>query len=351
MVGLSAALVGGAHLDGWAHQHLAITRETIFTPWHALLYSSLAAVTTFLILCAAWTGARPWQWFRALPRGYGLSLAGCLAFGIGGVLDLVWHLVFGIEVSFQALISPTHLVLMVSAGLIASGPLRAAWAGRSAGASWPAVMSATLTLSMLTFFGQFDHPFTSQWSAAPQPSILTAEAGEELGVLGVLFATACLMAVVLLLARRFTLPFGSLTFLMGVNALFVTLIHNADPVVVVAVVGGFAGDVALAALRSRPRGTLDLRVVAVVVPVVTYALYFRGIQVFDGIWWPVHVWVGTIALAGLAGWLLSWLVAPPAIPEPNPSRSVGPQSMSLPALEGGVGPGARLEYETAPEPV
>src|SRR5262252_11193077 len=86
MVGLSAAVAAGAHVDSWAHGHVAATLETFFTPWHALLYASLAATMAFLVVCAAWTGARPWEWARALPDGYALSLAGCVLFGIGGVL-------------------------------------------------------------------------------------------------------------------------------------------------------------------------------------------------------------------------------------------------------------------------
>jgi hypothetical protein len=168
-VGLSAAIGVGAHVDSWAHGHVASTLETFFTPWHALLYASLAATTVFLVVCAARTGARPWEWGRALPDGYAISLLGCVLFGIAGVLDMAWHLTFGIERGFQALISPTHVGLMVSAGLIVSGPLRAAWRrpGRTIG--WPAIASATLTLTTLTFFGQFDHPFRSRRSGRRCP--------------------------------------------------------------------------------------------------------------------------------------------------------------------------------------
>ena len=63
---------------------------------------------------------------RMLPTGYGLSLVGCALFGLGGVIDMFWHLRFGIEVSLQALISPPHLLLMAALGLIVTGPLRAA---------------------------------------------------------------------------------------------------------------------------------------------------------------------------------------------------------------------------------
>src|SRR5215472_11871770 len=314
MVGLSAAVAAGAHLDSWAHGHVAATLETFFTPWHALLYASIAATTGFLVVTAAWTGARPWDWARALPDGYALSLLGCVLFGVAGVLDMTWHLTLGIERGFQALISPTHLMLMVSGGLIVSGPLRAAWRrpGRSIG--WPAIASATLTLTLLTFFGQFDHPFTSQWSALPQPPI-PSEPAEELGILGLILYTGFLMGVILLLVRRFDLPVGSLTFLMSVNAVFVTTIKGADPVILIGVVGGVVADLLLLALRPSAWRPAQLRTFAFLVPAVLYALYFAALLRVDGVWWPVHLWAGAPLVAGLTGLLVSLLVVPPAVPE------------------------------------
>jgi hypothetical protein len=309
MGGLCTLLVGGAYVDAWAHNHLGSTLETFFTPWHGLLYSSMAAITAFLVLSAAWTGARPWEWGRALPGGYALSLAGCFAFGVGGILDLTWHLIFGIERSFQALISPTHLILMGSSALIVSGPLRWAWRSQRRRAGWPVVVSATLLLAMLTFFGQFDHPFTSQWAAAPQPAVPTAMA-EELGILGVIFHTALSMTVVLLLIRRFELPRGSLTVILGSTSLLVTFIHSFDPIFLMGVIGGFVGDVLLATLRPSAARPVRVRVLASVVPVVIYALYFRALFVSDGVWWPVHLWTGAIVLAGATGWLVSLVVIP-----------------------------------------
>jgi hypothetical protein len=337
VVALSAAIVAGAHLDSWAHGHIAATLETLFTPWHALLYGSLAATTAFLVLSAAWTGARPWWWGRALPDGYALALLGCLLFGVGGVLDLAWHLRFGIERGFQALISPTHLVLMVSSGLIVSGPLRAAWRrpGRSIG--WPAIASATLTLTLLTFFGQFDHPFTSQWSAMPQTN-LPVEAAEELGMLGIILHTGLLMGVVLLLVRRFDLPPGSLTFLVGVNAVFVTMIKGADPIILVGVLGGVAADMLLAALRPAPDRLAQVRLFGFLVPLMLYALYFYGLIRVDGVWWPVHLWAGAPVVAGLTGLILSLAVLPP----PAPAASTAAQGAARPRGTG-VGPAARRD--------
>jgi hypothetical protein len=316
MVALSAAVAAGAHLDAWAHGHLASTLETFFTPWHALLYASIAVTTGYLVVRAAWTGARPWEWGRALPDGYALSLLGCILFAASGVLDMAWHLTFGIEVGVQALISPTHLLLMLSGGLIVSGPLRAAWRRPGSRIGWPAVASATLTLTLLTFFSQFDHPFTSQWSVPPEPNF--PGLAEQLGMLGVIVQAGLLMAVVLLLVRRFALPFGSLTLLMGVNAVFVTLIKGADPIILVGVLGGVAADVLYALLRPSAARLDRTRVFAFLVPLALYALYFAALLRVDGLWWPVHLWAGAPVVAGLTGWLLSLVVLPPREPATLP---------------------------------
>ena len=59
----------------------------------------------------------------AIPIGYGTSVAGVVVFMAGAIGDMFWHIIFGIEVSIDALLSPTHLLLLIGALLILSGPL------------------------------------------------------------------------------------------------------------------------------------------------------------------------------------------------------------------------------------
>jgi hypothetical protein len=47
-------------------------------------------------------------WGRTLPPGYGLSFVGVLMFGAGGMSDVLWHRLFGVEQSLEALYSPSH---------------------------------------------------------------------------------------------------------------------------------------------------------------------------------------------------------------------------------------------------
>ena len=70
MTGLGAALVVGAVIDGWAHNHDP-GLETFFTPWHALLYSALLVNGVVLGL----------RWLAGLRRG--LRCAGRCRAGTG----------------------------------------------------------------------------------------------------------------------------------------------------------------------------------------------------------------------------------------------------------------------------
>ena len=309
-VAIAAAIGVGAHIDAWAHNHLPSTTETFLTPWHALLYTSMAAMTVFLVVTAAWTGARPRDWGRALPDGYALPLLGCIAFGVGGVLDMTWHLFFGIEATFSALISPTHVLIMAGAGLIASGPLAAAWRRPDRRCGWPAVASVAFVLAALTFVGQYYHPFTSRWAVAPSGAVPAAIA-EQLGILEVIFQSALLMGVLLPVVRRLDLPFGAVTVVMTYDVVMVTVIHQADPIILIGVVTGVAADLLLLALRPSPTRTRELRVFAFAVPTLLFALYFAYLLAGGGVWWPVHLWAGAPVLAGLTGVLISLLVAPP----------------------------------------
>ena len=116
-------LVLAVFLDGWAHINLP-SLETFFTPWHAALYSGMLAT-------AAWTAVVIWRnrtpgqpLLQAIPPGYRGTAAGVILFGTAGGLDLLWHELLGIEVSLDALVSPTHLLLGFSLFLILGTAVR-----------------------------------------------------------------------------------------------------------------------------------------------------------------------------------------------------------------------------------
>lgn len=315
-VGFSTWLIIGLFLDGWAHNHER--PETFFTPWHAVFYSGFVAV-------AAWMWTR-YRRHGGVPEGYGLGFLGVVLFAVGGVADMAWHLVFGVEVRLEALLSPTHLLLFASGLLILSSPLRAAWSDTSEDAPFlPALLSITLVTSTVSFFLMEFSPFLTQaasgnayrFFATPYSSYLTREVELE-GFASILLATLVLLGPTLLLLRRWRPPAGSLTLLFTVVAVLTSALQGFDGVrtVLAAVAGGMAADLVVGALEGV-RVATRMRVVGFAVPLVTWLVYFAVLALTSGVAWSVEFWAGITVMAALAGLGLAVLMTlepPPATP-------------------------------------
>ena len=321
--------VGGVFLDGWAHNH-GMVDQTFFTPWHAVLYSGFA-VTSAVILGAVILNLRAgYPWSEAIPRGYPLSLVGTLIFAVGGVGDLIWHTLFGIEMDIAALLSPTHLLLALGLALIITGPLRAAWWRYERGiCDWamalPAVLSLTFLLSLFTFFTQYADPIVHSYADKQ-----TTGEGQALGIVSILLQSATLMSILLVAVKRWRLPFGAFALMFAVNDASKAVLAPASPVVAVMIIGGLTGLVVdLLYRRWQPaiERPTALRLFAFGVPVVIYTIYFAGLFVANGIVWTIHLWAGSIVLAGIVGWLLSYLALPP---RENPVR---PSPAAIPTIK------------------
>lgn len=168
MIALACLFVAGLWVDGWAHFHGQVD-DSFFTPWHFLFYSSFGIVATFIAYHQWRNSNQGYAFRRALPKGYWLSLIGVGVFAVGGVGDMIWHTLFGIEGGSEALTSPTHMMLGVGMMLIASGALRAAWqrAGEQQGwrALGPTVISMTLITALMGFFTSYAHPLVTPLAA------------------------------------------------------------------------------------------------------------------------------------------------------------------------------------------
>ncbi len=338
MVVVSVWWLGGLFIDGWAHSNIP-QLETFFTPWHAVLYSGYLAVAITLIVkilqnlrqsAVSTGGTAPSlvmlvrnnlpgnRWTQAIPTGYELSLLGVAIFGVSGIGDLTWHIIFGIERSTEALLSPTHLGLALGIGLALSGPLRAAWRRSGGTPSWrqlgPAILSLTFTFSLLTFFTVYASPLITPW-----PIIDTSNSPNR-GITDILLITALTMGCVLLALRRWRLPFGTFAFMFGLNgALMVVFSPNSLLVSVpTALLGGLAADIAYRILQPSLDQTTSVRLFAFLVPVMFYALYFVDLAIVGpiifqgGIIWSVPFWAGAPVIAGITGFLLSYVMIPPA---------------------------------------
>jgi hypothetical protein len=220
--------------------------------------------------------------------------------------------------------------------LIASGPLRAAWYQPQASQAtrWRAILSLTL-LAIFSFFTSESHPFDHPWAsvrlrplaldatalglpAMPAASVGSQELAETLGMSSILIQSGVLMGLLLLMIRRWGTQFslGRLAFVFALNGVGMGVFHGTPWAGPVALVAGVVADRLYRWLQPDTGRPQRLRLWSAMVSVVLYSLYFLALLLLGGIWWPIHLWAGGIALAGVTGWLMSYLILPPALPEP-----------------------------------
>ncbi|MCY4526540.1 MAG: hypothetical protein OXB89_08010 [Anaerolineaceae bacterium] len=320
---LAAWVLLGGYVDGIAHVHGA-TDDTFFTPFHLLLYTGMLAKGIFLAGMQLRNVSRGHSWLRALPRGYLTSLVGIVMMATSGFLDFLWHTAFGIEADIEASFSPPHLLLALSALVFMSGPLRALWGRTEAQRGWaqlfPAIVSALLVWSIFSLFTQFAHAISwvELYTAAGAPGSLFVR--DHALTARVIIPAILMNAILLLLLRRWPLPFGAVTFLLLGNSLLMFLLRSAGYggdnwwILLAALIAGVIGDLLLRGLQ-RPRiAALPLRVFAFLLPFSYFAAFFVILQLTGGIWWSIHMWTGVSVLAGAFGLGLSYVAVPPPLP-------------------------------------
>ncbi|MEE8600912.1 hypothetical protein [Euzebya tangerina] len=322
---LGSWLLVGLFVDGWAHSNLN-ELETFFTPWHALFYSGFGAT-------AGWIGwvvyRRQSQGIRgaaAVPRGYDLAILGLVIFGLGGVGDMIWHTIFGIETGLDALFSPTHLLLFAGILLILSTPLRRAWA--DSGTRWsslrhfgPALASLTLvvaaTMFMLMFLSPLNTDVSPEWLG--EVSAFEADLYPVVAAAALIVTSAVLVASVVVTGRRWVLPRGAIPVMWTSVAVLAGAMEEYDePEAVIALVaGGILVDVLVGRLqdRSGPRPRVlsnrQTWLLGVTIPLILWIPYYAVAGLRDGIGLEVEFWTGNIMWAAMSSGLLALVIAPP----------------------------------------
>ena len=328
-------LIAGLFVDGYAHNNLRGTLETFFTPWHAVLYSGFTACATWiawLVFGQARAGRRG---LDAIPIGYEWGLAGVFIFGLGGLGDMIWHTVFGIEVGTSALLSPTHLMLLTGGVLILGSPLRSAWLNADVAraptllAFLPALLSVFGAYSFIVFMHMYLWGVTSVPDTKGYVDWLVLNGGNQTleqlhrqAASGILFSNVIMIGAALLLLRRFKTPFGTFTLLYGVNTLMMSLMLDGNPAfsfTIPALMAGLIADTLVRVLEPRPERIVAWRVFAGVVPLLIWGFHFAGIAwLGGGIGLNREFWTGITVMAALSGLLLSVLVTPvPVAHEPR----------------------------------
>ena len=312
MATASLWLGAGIFVDAWYHFHNDV--ETFFEPAHGLLYAGLLAAYVFTGIALVHYHRLGRPWLHALPAGYEVTLAGlaiCLA---GGLSDMVKHTLWGFEEGFNALLSPTHLLIGAGMFFICAGPIRAAQARapRTLTGQLPMLISAASLLELLHWGTQFifvseaariNAPLAPASSAHDVLTLLTlAYYKQGIGLLAVLVQSLLLAGFALYLKRRFTLTAGALTLFMVLGNVFIAGAHSNDVGQFVAVV---AASLACGVVGDAMRVGYAF---AFAVPAVYWSVYLAVLAAtMGGIWWTPDVTAGSILFAGLVGVFLNAL--------------------------------------------
>jgi hypothetical protein len=307
-------LIIGIFLDGFAHNHGAV--ESFFTPWHAALYSGFlaSAIWIFWLTYMNKSELQVSSWFRAFPRGYGLGVAGVFLFLVGGICDMIWHIIFGIEVGIDALLSPTHLLLFSGALLILSSPFRAAWTSKQNASQtfkefFPTLLSIALVMSIIAFFLMY------AWAFNLNLFMLEEQDAKERAFVDFLITTQLLVIPVFLLFKRWKLPWGAVTFLFGFETTLMAVLFGfngrSSASILIVIVAGVVGDFLLRNAHNSQSGLLKLRLFAFFIPILIWSLFFVNERRYYAMDWPPELWGGTIFLCGLCSLGISVLVVPP----------------------------------------
>jgi len=301
-------MIVGLFLDGWSHIHHR--PETFFTPWHGVLYSGFLAGVLWFAIDQRGDRAEP-----GLVGGR-VTAAGLLIFAVAAAGDFLWHALFGIERNVAALLSPTHLLLMLGGAMMVTAPVRDAWSVRSPRAArwrqfWPVVGSLTLTVALLLFFLQYLSPFRADIVAQPVVnSFRFVSENEEIRTIGsVLVTTVVLVGALLFTLRRWDPPPGAFTVVLVVPAVAMSGLAGFErlPLALCALCGGLVADLLVEA-------DVPSRWLAAAVPVAVWLPYFVVFKVAYDLQWTIHLWLGTVFLAAFTGVGLSLLTEPPPLP-------------------------------------
>ena len=310
----------GLHLDGWAHT--ANKPETFFSPWHFILYSGFGAAVAYFTFRGVV--------LKKQTEGDRLTTAGLVVFIAGAVGDGIWHEIFGIEVDLEALLSPTHLALMIGGLMMLGIAYRSSRRNDPPGAPADVSLIVTMTLgaALVMFFTQYFSTFAFR---GLESSPGRDEFWEIHAIGSVFVTTAVLLGLTFLLVRRWHTPRFTFMLAYAVLATAHVAMEGRDGAwwqVPAAAVAGLLTDT-LVRRVDPARSEVRARILSLAGPFVTTALWLLAVHVDRGMHWPAELWTGTIVLACLEGAGLGLLTfsshdGAPAADEPTPTAVASP---------------------------
>ena len=339
--------------DGLLHNNLTGI-DSFWSGAHIMMYAGLIGLGVWIgRIVLRYQSDRRGLDFSAIPSGYTLALVSLPLAAISGPADFAWHSAFGFENQIDSTYSPPHQGLFISGALLAAIPVASAWQRREFAPSLrthlPALLSVTVLVAVALFVVHQIVPFYAAAATtedfqrdiagradayAPGGEAVHEEGlykalthyGDEAfpyyyfsihqAVAGILLFTAVLMAGVLLMRRRWRVPFGSLTIMCTTLALLYAMLsqYREWELIPGLVLAGVIGDLLLRRLADGPGRVAvpRVRVFATLWPIAIWGLYFLSVEVLGGgLGWEPTVWFGVLVTSAALGYAVSLLVFQP----------------------------------------
>jgi hypothetical protein len=326
MAVISLWLSGGIMIDAWHHFHSTV--ETFFEPAHGLLYAGLLASYVFTAIAVAVYRRQGFPLRYALPAGYELTVAGLIVTLIGGILDMIKHTLFGFEQGFDALLSPTHLLVGAGMFLIITGPIRSTLDRKLPPCTLigqlPMILALASMMELVHWGTQFIFLTGAERINAPLPAAGSAHDTltlialqyykQGIGLVAVILQSILIAGFGLFALRRIALAPGALVILFVVGNAFVAGAHSNTPgqlwgVILASVAAGICGE----CFRLGPSVDSGGRWngFAFSVPAIYWATLLSVLSfTMGGLWWSPDVISGSVVFAGLTGLFMNAIASP-----------------------------------------
>jgi hypothetical protein len=136
------------------------------------------------------------------------------------------------------------------------------------------------------------------------------------GIMAALSTSLIVVAPVLLMLRRWRLPFGAATILVLVVATIIVAVDGVEvwENLLAAAAAGVAADAVIAHLRPWPDRVGAFWAVGSFISMAVIGCTFLAAVWRLRLGWPAELWTGTLLFGGLAGYALAFLMQPTPVP-------------------------------------
>ncbi len=303
-------LLIGVSLDAWAHSHIRL--DSFWTPWHAVLYSGLLATGLVLPGAIFINRRNGLSWREAIPAGYEISVLGIIGSFIGGLGDMAWHILFGVEQNIDAAFSPTHIALMLFFGFVLAGPFHALYTNSNKSSRVLMLLSYSLLLTYWLIISQTAGLYTSLWLVNTPKSDGT---GQALAVVSYVIQGTFLAGLTMYLIRRWKPFFGFFLLALTISELPLAMMRNNFLILLIGAFSGLLIDCAYRIIRPSLTSVERFRIFIASVPAIWLLTYTAVLWIIYGTVWSTHLLIGSVVVAAIMSWLLSGLMFPPVQPQ------------------------------------